>query len=240
CPVLAITFDYEVSAVIQHTYLLLQGGFSDGYFIYNNDTFDINNQGVVSLRKDVTLDRETKDSYILQVVAVDQLVDGFSSTAQLNISVLDYNDNAPQFPVIPDPLQVLEGDYSEKNPREILMIVPTDADLGPNGEVTLSLTSPHPLFRFREDGMLLAVGPLDRESKETYELVVKASDNGSPQRENITTIRVSLVDVNDNRPEFSSSSFAISVLLKDAEEGKLLLTLSASDRDQGNNSLIRY
>ncbi|KAF3852693.1 hypothetical protein F7725_006048 [Dissostichus mawsoni] len=154
-----------------------EGGFSDGYFIYNNDTFDINNQGVVSLRKD------------------------------LNISVLDYNDNAPQFPIIPDPLQVPEGDYSEKNPGEILMIVPTDADLGPNGEVTLSLTSPHPLFRFRE---------------------------------NITTIRVSLLDVNDNRPEFSSSSFTSSVLLKDAEEGKLLLTLSASDRDQGNNSLIRY
>ncbi|KAK1886066.1 Protocadherin Fat 4 [Dissostichus eleginoides] len=204
-----------------------EGGFSDGYFIYNNDTFDINNQGVVSLRKDVTLDRETKDSYILQVVAVDQVVDGLRATTQLNISVLDYNDNAPQFPIIPDPLQVLEGDYSEKNPGEILMIVPTDADLGPNGEVTLSLTSPHPLFRFRE-------------SKETYELVVKASDNGSPQRENITTIRVSLLDVNDNRPEFSSSSFTSSVLLKDAEEGKLLLTLSASDRDQGNNSLIRY
>ncbi|KAL3066367.1 hypothetical protein OYC64_016342 [Pagothenia borchgrevinki] len=217
-----------------------EGGFSDGYFIYNNDTFDINNQGVVSLRKDVTLDRETKDSYMLQVVAVDQLVDGLRATAQLNISVLDYNDNAPQFPIIPDPLLVPEGDYSEKNPAEILMIVPTDADLGPNGEVTLSLASPHPLFRFREDGMLLAVGPLDRESKETYELVVKASDNGSPQRENITTIRVSLVDVNDNRPEFSSSSFVSSVLLKDAEEGKLLLTLSASDRDQGNNSLIRY
>ena len=34
-----------------------------------------------------------------------------------------------------------------------------------------------------QDGTLLAVGSLDRESRETYELVVKASDNGSPQRE---------------------------------------------------------
>lgn len=47
--------------------LLLQGGFSNGYFLYSNDTFDINKQGVVSLRKDVTLDREKTDSYILQV-----------------------------------------------------------------------------------------------------------------------------------------------------------------------------
>ncbi|XP_044045435.1 protocadherin Fat 4 [Siniperca chuatsi] len=217
-----------------------EGGFSNGYFLYTNDTFDINKQGVVSLRKDVTLDRETKDSYILQVVAVDQVTDGLRSTAQLNITVLDYNDNAPQFPAIPDPLQIPEGDYSEETPGEIFTIVPTDADLGPNGEVTVSLPSPHPLFRFREDGTLLAVGPLDRESRETYDLVVKASDKGSPQRENVTTIRVRLLDINDNRPEFSSSSYVSSVLLKDAEKGKLLLTLSATDRDAGNNSLITY
>lgn len=58
--------------------------------------------------------------------------------------------------------------------------------------------------------------------------------------QNITYVRVSLVDVNDNRPEFSSSSYVSSVLLRDAEEGKLLLTLKAADRDVGNNSLITY
>lgn len=47
--------------------LHLQGGFSNGYFLYANDTFDINKHGVVSLRNDVTLDRETKDSYMIQV-----------------------------------------------------------------------------------------------------------------------------------------------------------------------------
>lgn len=86
----------------------------------------------------------------LQVVAVDQATDGLRATAQLNITVLDYNDNAPQFPPIADPLQIPEGNYTEENPGDIVTIVPTDADLGPNGEVTLSLSSPHPLFRFRE------------------------------------------------------------------------------------------
>lgn len=84
------------------------------------------------------------------MVAVDQLIDGLNSTAQLNITVLDYNDNAPHFPSIPDPLLIPEGVYSEETPGEVFTIVPTDADLGPNGEVTLSLPSPHPLFRFRE------------------------------------------------------------------------------------------
>lgn len=85
-----------------------------------------------------------------QVVAVDQDPDGLNATAQINITVLDYNDNSPQFPSIPDPLQITEGDYSEENPGEIFTIVPTDADIGSNGEVTLLLASPHPLFSFRE------------------------------------------------------------------------------------------
>lgn len=65
---LMINSDYETQVFnTLQPYLLLQGEFSNGYFIYNSDTFDINKQGVVSLRKDVSLDRETKDNYILQV-----------------------------------------------------------------------------------------------------------------------------------------------------------------------------
>lgn len=55
-----------------------------------------------------------------------------------------------------------------------------------------------------------------------------------------TTVRVRLTDVNDNRPEFSSSSYSSSVLLKEAEAGKLLMTLKATDADEGKNSLISY
>ncbi|XP_028252910.1 cadherin EGF LAG seven-pass G-type receptor 1-like [Parambassis ranga] len=201
-----------------------EGGFSNGYFIYTSDTFDINKQGVVSLKTGATLDRETKDNYILQVVAVDHVTDGLRSTAQLNITIP-------------------EGHYSEETPREVFAIVPTDADLGLNGEVTVSLSSPHslsPSLKFREDGMLLAVGDLDRERRDSYDLVVRASDKGTPQRQNTTTIRVSLIDVNDNRPEFSSSRYVSSILLKDTEKGKLLLTMSATDQDIGNNALITY
>ncbi|XP_011481165.1 protocadherin Fat 4 isoform X2 [Oryzias latipes] len=218
-----------------------EGGFSNGHFLVSpSDTFEINKQGVVSLKKNVTLDRETKDKYNLEVVAVDQPTEGLSATAQLEVTVLDYNDNTPQFPSIPDPLEIREGSYTPEAPGEILAIVPTDADLGSNGEVTLSFVTPHPLFRFREDGMLLAVAPLDRETTDTYELFIKASDNGSPQRENITSITVRLLDVNDNKPEFSLSSYVSSLLLKDAEEGTVVLKLSATDPDSGNNSMITY
>lgn len=55
-----------------------------------------------------------------------------------------------------------------------------------------------------------------------------------------TTVRVRLTDVNDNRPQFSSSSYSSSILLKEAEAGKLVMTLKATDADAGNNSLITY
>ncbi|XP_024145645.1 protocadherin Fat 4 isoform X2 [Oryzias melastigma] len=218
-----------------------EGGFSNGNFLVSpSDTFEINKQGLVSLKKDVTLDRETTDKYNLEVVAVDQPTEGLRATAQVEITILDYNDNTPQFPSIPDPLEISEGSYTEEAPGEILAIVPTDADLGPNAEVTLSLATPHPLFQIREDGMLLAVANLDRETTEIYELFVKASDNGSPQRENIKSIRVQLLDVNDNKPEFSLSSYVSSILLKDATEGVMVLKLSATDPDFGDNALITY
>lgn len=87
----------------------------------------------------------------IQVVAVDQPSDGLRASAQITITVLDYNDHAPQFPAMPDPTtQIPEGEYSEESPGVVFTLVATDADLGSNGEVMVSLSSPHPLFRFRE------------------------------------------------------------------------------------------
>ncbi|KAJ8002135.1 hypothetical protein DPEC_G00176680 [Dallia pectoralis] len=217
-----------------------EGGFSNGYFIYTSDTFNINRQGDVFLKNDVTLDRETKDNYILQVVAVDQPKDGLSATAQLNITVLDYNDNTPQFPPLPDPIPVPEGEYSDMSPGEVFHILAKDSDLGSNGEVTMFCSSYSKLFHFREDGMLMVVGPLDRETKDIYDLVIVATDNGTPQRQNISSIRVSVTDKNDNPPVFSPDTYTTSILVREAKAGDLLMTLSATDKDVGLNALITY
>lgn len=81
---------------------------------------------------------------------MDQPKDALTSTAMINVTVLDYNDNSPQFPPLPDPLLILEGEYSKEAPGEVFTIIPTDADIGLNAEVTVSLAAPHPLFTFRE------------------------------------------------------------------------------------------
>lgn len=58
--------------------------------------------------------------------------------------------------------------------------------------------------------------------------------------QNITTLRVSITDINDNAPVFSSKTYSKSILVKDTKIGDLLLTLYATDRDAGNNSLLTY
>ncbi|XP_023680682.2 protocadherin Fat 4 [Paramormyrops kingsleyae] len=219
-----------------------EAGFSDGHFVLKSEVFGINNQGTVFLNSNATLDREECDHYILQVVAVDSPVDGLSATAQLNITVLDVNDNDPQFSPHPGLVQVPEGEYSPEYPKEICHIGTTDADEGDNGRVTLSIFSSDAdlLFEIREDGTLLVVSPLDRETKDVYELVIVASDKGIPARKNITGITVSILDENDNDPEFSQETYVIRMLVKDAKEGDTVLTLLATDKDIGNNSLISY
>ncbi|XP_048052032.1 protein dachsous-like [Megalobrama amblycephala] len=216
------------------------GGFSKGQFIMDSDTFIINSQGLISLRSNATLDRETVDNYNIQVIAVDQPVDGLSSTAQVNITVLDVNDNNPQFLPFPETTEIQEGVYTPSSPGEVCEIFATDADIGDNGRVTITTSSHSEIFRFREDGTLLAINELDREIQDMYDVVIVAMDHGMLQGNNITTVRVNITDVNDNAPVFSPDTYSKSILVKDAKVGDVLLTLSATDKDAGSNALISY
>ncbi|XP_056312477.1 protein dachsous-like [Danio aesculapii] len=215
-------------------------GFSKGHFIMDSDTFVINNQGVISLKSDATLDRETNDHYTLEVIAVDQPVDGLSSTAQVIITVLDINDNNPQFLPLPEPIEIQEGKYTQSSPGEVCKISATDADIGVNGLLTITISTYNNFFSFSNDGTLQAVSELDREMQDVYDVVIVAADHGTPQLNNMTTVRVSITDVNDNAPVFSSETYSRSILIRDAKVGELLLTVSATDRDAGNNALITY
>lgn len=45
----------------------MKGGFSNGHFLLTSDVFSINNEGVVHLLSTSSLDRETRDNYVLEV-----------------------------------------------------------------------------------------------------------------------------------------------------------------------------
>ncbi|XP_017312969.1 protocadherin Fat 4 [Ictalurus punctatus] len=212
-----------------------EGGFSNGHFLLTSDVFTITNEGVVHLLSNSSLDRETRDNYVLEVVAVDQPVNGLSATAQINIIVLDVNDNNPQYSEFQSPITI-----PEDKTGKVTQIQVSDRDIDLNGEVTLTTYSYGDVFGFTSNGTLMVTGTLDREEQEIYDLVLVARDSGTPSRHNITTLTIIVTDINDNAPVFSQASYSIRVLAEDVKKGGLALTVSATDRDAGNNSLVTY
>ncbi len=81
---------------------------------------------------------------------------------------------------------------------------------------------------------------LDCDEASDPRLTVVARDHGSPVAFTATaTLSVSVLDVNDNAPVFSSAFYSAE-LSEDADPGECFLTVEATDLDCGANSEIRY
>lgn len=55
-----------------------------------------------------------------------------------------------------------------------------------------------------ESGIITLAKPLDRETRDSFNISVKAVDQGSPQMSSTMSLLVLVLDVNDNPPEFGS------------------------------------
>ncbi|TSX58293.1 Protocadherin-16 [Bagarius yarrelli] len=173
-----------------------------------------------------------------QVYAKDGGMPPNFSKAKVHITVLDENDNAPAFGRLQYSLELPEN----LDPEEIFVIKATDLDSGDSGRVEYRITAGDQDGDFQLDsntGALSTSRPLDRERKDRYLLEVIAQDRGSPSLTATATMEVTVLDINDNSPTFSSSSYAIDIS-EDAAIGSLVLELTASDADEGMNGQILY
>lgn len=55
---------------------------------------------------------------------------------------------------------------------------------------------------------------LDHEERAIYRLAVAATDAGKPPKQTVRLLRVEVLDLNDNRPTFTSSSLVFSVSIE--------------------------
>lgn len=89
-----------------------------------------------------------------------------------------------------------------------------------------SAGDPHGDFQLHTGtGALSTSRGLDRETREEYTLEVVATDRGSPILSTTVTVEVKVLDVNDNSPVFSRSSYSVEVS-EDAAEGTQVLDVS--------------
>lgn len=87
-------------------------------------------------------------------------------------------------------------------------------------------------------GSLSILKALDREEQDTFNLTIVAEDHGTPQHSTTQVLSVQVIDVNDEPPLFEKSQFEAQIR-ENQEPGSTVLTVSATDRDQGDLNVLR-
>ncbi|XP_066416548.1 protocadherin alpha-6-like [Molothrus aeneus] len=161
----------------------------------------------------------------------------------VQLEVTDINDNAPVFPAARKNLSIAESSLpGSRFPLESA----SDADIGANAQLTYTLSpSEHfslDLQKMEEDGeslFLVLRKSLDRETIPVHRLVLTATDGGRPSLTGTMELVISVLDANDNAPQFNQSVYKVQ-LPENAEQGTLVIKLNATDLDEGSNSNISY
>ncbi|XP_068960327.1 protocadherin alpha-3-like [Petaurus breviceps papuanus] len=186
------------------------------------------------------LDREETTEHHLLLTATDGGKPELSGTIQLLITVLDVNDNAPEFE-----RTVYKVRLFENVPNETLVtkINASDLDEGLNGEIMYSFTSDvssNVQDKFHIDqvnGEIKIKGNIDFEETKLFEFQVEATDKGTPRMVGHCTVLVEIMDINDNAPEVWVTSLSLPVR-EDAPPGTVIALISVSDRDSGANGQV--
>ncbi|XP_068554665.1 protocadherin beta-15-like [Anas acuta] len=197
-----------------------------------------------------TLDREETAQYLVVITAADAGSPPLTTTQTLTVDISDVNDNAPEFNQTSYTMYVRENNI----PGVLVGAVSAaDSDAGPNAKVTYSLRPVHPTERDpcscisvnSENGHVFVLRPLDYEQVRQLEVLVSATDAGSPPLSTNVTVRLHVVDENDNaplvlHPAQDSSPPSSELVPASAEVGDLVTKVVAVDADSGQNSWLSF
>ncbi|XP_053319418.1 protocadherin gamma-C5-like isoform X17 [Spea bombifrons] len=184
------------------------------------------------------IDYEETSFYEIYVRARDKGIPVMEGHCVIQVEIEDSNDNAPEIFVTS-----LEKTIPENTPigTVVGLFNIIDRDSGKNGEVQLRLPPGLP-FKFKSvqnHYSLITDNTLDREIIPQYTIYMMATDLGSPPMFTDTVIVLNISDVNDNAPVFSHQSVN-SYLYENNRPGMLLYTLSATDADENENSILKF
>ncbi|XP_032384627.1 protocadherin-20 [Etheostoma spectabile] len=162
---------------------------------------------------------------------------------QFPVIIEDINDNAPHFENSVIHLRVSED--VTVGTSFLLDDQAQDRDAGHNGKLHYHLKDADGVFSLKveedESAILLVVQTaLDRETRDLYQMVLVATDCGSEPLSATATLIVTVTDVNDNCPSFSSDSPRSVTVPGDSPKNMLVAQVRATDPDSGPNAAIVY
>ncbi|XP_073470336.1 protocadherin-17 isoform X5 [Aquarana catesbeiana] len=195
------------------------------------------------------LDREIQDEYNVTIIARDNGNPSLDSTNSFTVRILDENDNPPSFSKSMYALQVSANNI----PGEYLgSVLAQDPDLGQNGTVSYSIFSSYidgvSISTYvsinPRNGAIYALRTFYYELTKYFEFKVIAKDLGTPHLESNATVRVSVLDVNNNAPVIIlpnlQNDTAEIYVPRNVGMGYVISTVRAMDIDFGESGRVTY
>ncbi|XP_073730257.1 protocadherin alpha-3 isoform X8 [Misgurnus anguillicaudatus] len=208
----------------------------------NAKYFDINLKSGALFVND-RIDREelcgTSQKCVLNLEALAQ---NPRNVYRLEIRILDVNDHAPLFP---DSTLIVNITEDASMGDRLPLPNAKDFDVGSNSlkDYKLSINEYFSLDVLSGQqsisAELVLQKALDREKQPVIQLLLTAVDGGKPPKSGTLSIVVDVIDVNDNKPVFSKPLYKLQ-LKENTKIGFKIISLSATDLDEGINSEIHY
>ncbi|KAL8194392.1 UNVERIFIED_CONTAM: hypothetical protein K2H54_016617 [Gekko kuhli] len=203
------------------------------------------------LQTDSPLDREKHSEYNITIIATDKGNPPISTHKTVSVQISDINDNSPSFEKSSYTIYVPENNPSGAS---IFTVKALDPDMDQNSRITYSILHSNiadlPISSYisinSETGALYAQRSFDYEQFREFQLQVKAQDGGSPPLSSNVTVRVFIMDRNDNSPRILSpsqeakGSALFEMVPRSAEAGYLVTKVVAVDADSGHNAWLSY
>ncbi|TRZ00273.1 hypothetical protein DNTS_003721 [Danionella cerebrum] len=186
-----------------------------------------------------TLDYETTKSFTFDICAKDKGNPELEGQSSVQVDIIDVNDNPPEIILTSLPSPVPENATMG---TVVALITSKDLDSGNNGKVELTLSQNVPFKlkpSFENHYSLITDSLLDRELHSEYTIEIQATDSGNAPLTTIKTIKVDVIDVNDNPPLFTAPSYNV-YIKENNMAGVSLFSVSASDNDRDKNAMCTY
>ncbi|XP_030595525.1 protocadherin alpha-8-like [Archocentrus centrarchus] len=197
------------------------------------------------------LDREIQSQYELTITAKDAGQPSLSSEKTISVVVSDVNDNSPEFSLSPYTFYVTEGNDPGTS---VFSVKASDHDENENARISYSIvravSEDNKVTSFlninSENGEIFALKSFDFETLKTFQFQVVASDSGTPSLSSNVTVKVFILDQNDNAPVIlyplssNGSAEGVEEIPRNANAGHLVTKVRAYDADIGYNGWLLF